>query len=134
MKKPKSKQPKFEIIYNPYHLAEDDSFDSELQRYIDDENAKFVRNDLVFYRAFQIIRTTNRGLRLIAALNNHMELKMGDIVIDDHDNHYEVKGFEMIRMVSGTFPEWYRIISFVVLQGTAENIGEYFAKQNIIKE
>ena len=134
MKKPKPKQPKFEIIYNPYHLNDDDDFDSELKRYIDDENAMYVKNELVFYRAFQIIRTTIKGHRLIAALNNQIELKMGDMVVDDHDNRYEVRGFEMIRLVSGTFPNWYRIISFVVLQGATDNIGEYFAKQNIIKE
>lgn len=134
MKKPKPKQFKFEIVYDPYNLKEDDTFDSMLKRYIDDENVQFVRNELVYYRAFQIIRTTFRGNRLIVALSNQIELKLGDIIIDDHDNTYEVKGFEMIRLVSGTFPDWYRIISFVLLRGNAENIGEYFAKQNIIKE
>ena len=34
MKKPKPKQPKFEIIYNPYHLNDDDDFDIELKRYM----------------------------------------------------------------------------------------------------
>ena len=134
MKKPKPKQPKFEIIYNPYHLNDDDDFDIELKRYIDDENAMYVRTELVFYRAFQIIRTTIRRHRLIAVLNNQIDLKMGDMVVDDHDNHYEVRGFEMIRLVSKTFPDWYRIITFVVLRGATENIGEYFAKQNINKE
>ncbi len=134
MKKHKDKQPKFEIIYAPYKYTDDDSFDVMLKRYINDDNAMFVKNELAYYRAFQIIRTMIKGHRLIVALSNQIDLHLGDKVIDDRKNEYEVKGFEMIRLVTGTFPEWYRIISFVMLQGTTENVGEYFAKQIIIKE
>ena len=133
MKKSKPQKPKFEIIYEPYRFADNDTFDDMLKRYINDDNMSFQK-ELVYYRAFQIIRTTIKGHRLIVALRNQIALKIGDTVIDDHENEYVVKGFEMIRLVSGTFPEWYKIISFVVLQGTTENVGEYFAKQNINKE
>ena len=133
MKKSKPKKPKFEIIYEPYRFADNDTFDDMLKRYINDDNMSFQK-ELVYYRAFQIIRTTFKGHRLIVALRNQIALKIGDTVIDDHENEYVVKGFEMMRLVSGTFPEWYKIISFVVLQGTTENVGEYFAKQNINKE
>lgn len=133
MKKSKPKKPKFEIIYEPYRFADNDTFDNMLKRYIYDDNMTFQK-ELVYYRAFQIIRTTIKGHRLIVALSNQIALELGDTVIDDHENEYVVKGFEMIRLVSGTFPEWYKTISFVVLQGTTENVGEYFAKQNINKE
>ena len=133
MKKHKLKQPKFEVIYEPYRFADNDTFGDMLKRYINDD-AMSIQKDLVYYRAFQIIRTTIKGHRLIVALSNQIALKLGDTVIDDRENEYVVKGFEMIRLVSGTFPEWYKIISFIVLQGTTENVGGYFAKQNIIKE
>ena len=130
MKKHK-KQPVFEIIYDPYRYVADDTFDVKLQRYIDDADAVYVQNGRSYYRAFTIIRTTVKGQRLIAALSNKISLTIDDSVIDDRGNGYVVKGIKLIRLLSDAFPEWYKIISFVILQGMTENVGEYFAKQDM---
>lgn len=129
MKKAKPKQPQFEIIYDPYRVNKDDTFDDLLQRYIEDGKKSIIKNEAVFFHSFQIIKTTVKGHHLIVALDNQMKLAIGNKVIDDHNNVYEVIGFEMVRFVTGTFPDWYTIISFVVLQGNAEKIGTYFSKQ-----
>jgi len=120
---------KYEIIYEPYRLTATDTFDDMLKRFIDHDNSLLIQDDLIYYQAFQIIRTTINGHCLIVALSNQIELRLGDKVIDNHNNTFEVKGFEMVRLSSGSFPNWYNILSFVMLQGNTENVGEFFAKQ-----
>lgn len=56
-----------------------------------------------------------------------MNLHLEDTLIDEKGNLFSVKGFEMIRLNSDTFPEWYLKISFISITGEIENIGNYLA-------
>lgn len=120
------KKSSFIILYDPYSQKINDTFDEKLKRYIEDNGKTITIENTTYNKAFEIIQLGNN--KTIAALNNQMNLKINDTIIDNHGNEYIVDGFEMIRLLSETFPEWYKILSYVKIKGNFENIGEYFTK------
>ncbi len=126
MKKNKTKKKKtVEILYDPYRLEENEDFSVVLQRYIDSSDKTININGVVYYQALKIINMYNR---LIAALDNRINLKINDTVIDELGNEYIVKEFAMLRILCD-IPEWHKYISFVRLEGSSENMGKYFTKK-----
>lgn len=121
---------KFEIFYNPYQLNNDDDTATMFNRYCNDTERVTEIDGIVFFKAFQIIKTNIKGHRLIVGLSTEINLRIGDKIYDDCNNEYEVKGIEMIRFAAN-IPYWYLKMTFTVLSGNPENVGKYFAKQKI---
>ncbi|MBQ2823354.1 MAG: hypothetical protein IJF18_02115 [Oscillospiraceae bacterium] len=121
----------FEFLYAPYSETVHDDFALIYDRYKTDPKSTIEINGITFYHALQIIRTNIRGRALIAALDNRLDLKINDILIDENGKEYIVKGFEMLRF-QGDIPEWYSKISMVALIGDVDNVGCYFAKKYIV--
>ena len=127
-KKRKDKKPGFRIIYDPYRVKENDSFDDMLPRYLDDADRVYKLNDLTFYKAFQIFDIFVGKRKTIVVLSTEIgNLRLGDVLLDNNSNEYRITEFEMFRMWS-SIPDWYMKISFLALSGPEDNIGEYFAK------
>lgn len=120
----------FEIIYNPYSIGDSDRFDDIYIRWQNDDNSVIIINGINYYRALQIVKFPYYKNGIIIALSRVMNLKIGDIIVDENGNEYEIKCFEMIRFVSD-IPDWYMKISFAVVTYNSEKIGEYFAKKII---
>ena len=110
------KKSSFIILYDPYSQKINDTFDEKLKRYIEDNGKTITIENTTYNKAFEIIQLGNN--KTIAALNNQMNLKINDTIINNHGNEYIVDGFEMIRLLSETFPEWYKILSYVKIKGT----------------
>lgn len=68
----------------------------------------------------------------VAVLDNDMQLRMNDILIDENGNTFTVKGFEMFRFVTNEFPDWYLKISFVMLEGDFNNMGDYLSHKDTV--
>lgn len=121
----------FEFLYDPYSETDHDDFALIYNRYKTDTKSTIEINGIIFYHALQIIRTNIRGHALIAALDNRLDLKINDILIDENGKEYIAKGFEMLRF-QGDIPEWYSKISMAALIGDVDNVGHYFAKKYIV--
>lgn len=118
----------FEILYDPYSNLTDDSTLQLFHNYLNDKNAIVKIQNRRYYHALQIFLVkTTKQVKVIAFLDNKLQLKTGDSVIDENDNIFIVKGFAMIRF-NCDIPDWYKKASFVELSGNYYNIGHYFAK------
>ena len=49
-------------------------------------------------------------------------------LIDENGKIYNIKGFEMIRISTENFPDWYSKLCFVSLDGDPYSIGDYLAR------
>ena len=56
------------------------------------------------------------------------ELRVGDVLIEEHDHEFVIKAFEMIRF-AGDVPKWYLKVSNIAIQGKDYSIGEYLSKK-----
>lgn len=129
MKKSKQKKKKvIEILYDPYRLEENEDFSVIFRRYIDSPDKTININGVVFYHALQILDLKIKGHFLLTALDNRLNLRINDTVIDELGNEYIVKGVEMPHFL-GEIPEWHTYISFVNLEGSPDNMGKYFTKK-----
>lgn len=126
-KRKSSSKLSFQLLYDPYSTGTDDNTVQIFHCYMNDKNAVIEINEKTYYRALQIfILNTNKKM-LIAFLDNKLNLKINDSVIDDNNNIFIVKSFAMIRFTCD-IPEWYTKASFVELSGEYESIGHYFTK------
>ncbi|MDE6592796.1 MAG: hypothetical protein K2K57_07030 [Oscillospiraceae bacterium] len=128
MKKKSKNECTIEILYEPYKLEENESFSVIFERYMDSSDKTTEINGVVFYHALKILDLKIRGHFLLIALDNRLNLRINDTVIDELGNEYIVKGVEMPHF-SGEFPEWHTYISFVNLDGSPDNMGKYFTKK-----
>lgn len=128
MKKKFKKDITIDVLYNPYSLGENENFSVIFERYMDSSDKTTEINGVVFYHALQILDLKIRGHFLLAALDNRINLKINDTVIDELGNEYIVKEFAMLRILCD-IPEWHKYISFVRLEGSSENMGKYFTKK-----
>ncbi len=136
MKKSKRQADDFHIetIYDPYCKSSDDTFDEIYQRYLEDNNRIIERNGLIYYKAAQIYKLTIcNGNSLEVALPWKINPKKNCIIVDENGNQYEYRGCEMMSF-RREIPEWHFKMVFAILSFPEGNIGEYFAKQTIIKE
>lgn len=122
-----SRKSDFKMIYSPYSRNTDEDISVLFDEYSKDKNAVVSIENKTYYRAIQIFSLIIRKEKLIALLDINMKLSVGDIVIDDNDNEYVVKGFAMLSFRCD-IPDWYTKASFIELSGRYENIRHYFAK------
>lgn len=136
MKKSKRQDNDFhtETIYDPYCKSSDDTFDEIYQRYLEDNNRIIERNGLIYYKAAQIYKLTicnENSLEVVLPWKINPEKNC--IIVDENGNQYEYQGCKMMSF-RGEIPEWHFKMVFAILSFPEGNIGEYFAKQTIIKE
>lgn len=128
MKKSKTKKTSgLTLIKSPYEQDEKKSIEVFYEEYITDPEGIIESNGLTYYKVIQLIQIKAGRTISIVTLDTKMNLRLGDTLIDEKGNLFTVKGFEMIRLNSDTFPEWYLKISFVSITGDIENIGDYLA-------
>lgn len=127
MKKSKVKKTSDLIIKSIYEQNEKKSIQELYEEYITDPEGIIEVDGLTYYRIIQLVQIQARKIISVVALDTKMNLRMGDTLIDEKGNLFTVKGFEMIRLNSDSFPEWYLKISFVSITGDIENIGDYLA-------
>ena len=122
-----SRKSDFKMIYSPYSRNTVEDISVLFDEYSKDKNAVVSIENKTYYRAIQIFSLIIRKEKLIALLDINMKLSVGDIVIDDNDNEYVVKGFAMLSFRCD-IPDWYTKASFIELSDRYENIGHYFSK------
>lgn len=118
----------FRPIHQPYMENESDTLGMQYQRYLADLDRKLEMNGHIYYKIIEAFAFQVGNIKMLVVLDNEMMLRMGDTLIDENEKTYEVKGFEMIRFVDATFPDWYLKVSHVALDGDVENIGNYVAR------
>ena len=126
-KRKSSSKLSFQLLYDPYSTGTDDNTVQLFHCYMNDKNAVIEINEKTYYRALQIFILNTKKKMLIAFLDNKLNLKINDSVIDDNNNIFIVKSFAMIRFTCD-IPDWYTKASFVELSGEYESIGHYFTK------
>lgn len=116
------------MIYNPYSYSDSDTMTEIFTRYLEDSDIICDIDNYIFYKAIQIF-CIHIGCRkkLIAILNNKMNLKTGSKLVDELGNEFEVMGFEMFSF-SCEIPDWYCQFCFARISPEYDTIGAYFAK------
>lgn len=117
----------FQLLYDPYSTGTNDNTVQLFHCYMNDKNAVIEINEKTYYRALQILILNTNKKMLIAFLDNKLNLKINDSVVDNNNNIFIVKDFAMIRFTCD-IPDWYTKASFVELSGEYESIGHYFTK------
>lgn len=113
-------------ICTPYEFA-GKSLNEQTDAYLNDTNAIVDIDGLVYYRAVQIdLFTRGNKTSLVVFLDYQINVRIGDYLIDDYDNQYQVTGFPTYRLTLDA--RWNKAIHGVILSGNIENIGQYFAK------
>ena len=97
------------------------------ERYLQDDKAIIKIDEKNYYRALEIVQIRDNNTVEIA-VDNKLNLKTGDILVDDNDNEYVVRDCPFFCFRGG-IPEWHSNISIVVIQGNIDSIGHYFTKQ-----
>lgn len=135
MKKSKRQADDFRIetIYDPYRKSAHDTFDEIYQRYLDDDDKVFEMDGLTYYKAAEITKfTIHNEISLEVVLPWDIRPENNGIIVDENGNQYKYMGCEMMSFRE-RIPEWYFKMVFAILSFSDGDIGEYFAKQNIIK-
>lgn len=127
MKKSKTKKTSDLIMKSPYEQDGKKSIQELYEEYITDPEGIIEVDGLSYYKIIQLIQIQAGKIVSVVALDTKMNLRLKDTLIDEKGNTFTVKGFEMIRLNSDTFPEWYLKISFISITGDIENMGDYLA-------
>ena len=115
----------------PYESESTDTIEIQYHRYLEDKDRILEICAERYFKIIQLWILDVKTTYLIAALDNEMKLKIGDLLYDENGEEFMVISFEMLHLSTSSIPDWYWKISFVVLDGNAENVGEYMCKKNI---
>ena len=118
----------FNRIKTPYMLDESDTLQTVFERYTKDTNAVFETEDHIYYKIIECYHFKTKISTILVALDIKMDLKLSDKLIDENGKIYNIKGFEMIRISTENFPDWYSKLCFVSLDGDPYSIGDYLAR------
>lgn len=130
MKKSKRKQEiTFRNIRSPYKIEGlSDSTNDFYQRYLQDEETIIELDGLTYYKVIDLCEFRIKEATALVTLDFRMELRVGDVLVDEKGHKFNVISFEMIKFCSDVFPEWYLKINPVVVDGDPYSMGEYLAK------
>lgn len=116
-------------IKTPYRIEGDSNSVSDYyQRYNKDENAVLEINGRTYYKIIELYEFKVKSVSILSLVDIRMNLKIDDKLIDENGEKYNVKSFEMFRLSTAEFPDWYLKIVFVALDGDPYKIGDYLAK------
>ncbi len=114
-------------IHNPYQCKENNSIGIIYSKYINDKNRLMIKDNRTFYKVLQSFLFQIKTTDILALVDKKMNLHINDILIDENNNTYKVKAFEMINFNCTDFPEWYTKITPVLLSGNPNTMGEFLA-------
>lgn len=120
----------FKLLKCPYRKNDNENMSLIYERYKKDTYNIIQLDEQTFYKIIECYEFHTKSSNLLVVLDNQMQLRIGDTLIDENDNIYGVKAFEMFRFMGNDFPEWYLKISFVAINGNIEKIGDHLAKVN----
>lgn len=118
----------FKLLKCPYRKTYNENMSSIYERYKKDTYNIIQLGEQTFYKIIECYEFHTKSSNLLVALDNQMQLRIGDTLIDENDNIYDIKAFEMFRLSGNNFPEWYLKISFVAIKGDIKKIGDHLAK------
>ncbi|MBQ6717671.1 MAG: hypothetical protein IJN22_02115 [Clostridia bacterium] len=118
----------FKKLKSPYMFEETESLSAIFQRYLEDTNSVFEVSGLTYYKIIECFEFKIKDKTTLVTLDSKMDLKLEDKLIDENGITYNIKAFEMFRLSTAIFPDWYLKICFVALDGDPYNIGDYLAR------
>lgn len=118
----------FKEVKSPYKVRNTDTWNDIYQRYTEDNDKIFEKDELTYYRIIECREFKINSMSMLVTLDYKMNLKVNDKLIDENGVTYDIKGFEMFRISIDEFPEWYSKVTFVLLDGNPYGIGYYLAR------
>ena len=127
--KKKSQKTTFGNFYSPYDNDMEDTMTDWYEAYQSDLDKFLVISGRSYFKIihrceFYIYNTPT----LLVSFESTEELRIGDILIDEHGREFVIKAFEMIRFAENV-PEWYLKVSNIAIQGKDYSIGKYLSKK-----
>ena len=117
------------MLKNPY-TTNNETIAQIYQHYVNDPDSIMHKNGAAYYKVIQLFQLSLVGNKTIsiAVLDNKMQLRLNDELVDENENCFQIVGFEMFRLSTDEFPDWYLKISFVSIEGDINALGSYLAK------
>ena len=129
MKKTKKKSFSIRPIKKPYFIDElNNDISSIYQRYLDDKESIINKNGLTYFKIIELFEFNSKDANILVLLDSRINLNNGDVLIDENSIEYSFIRFEMIRIFDVNFPDLYKKLHFVALNGDINSIGNYLAK------
>ena len=129
MKKTKKKSFSIRPIKKPYFIDElNNDISSIYQRYLDDKESIINKNGLTYFKIIELFEFNRKDANILVLLDSRINLNYGDVLIDENSIEYSFIRFEMFRIFDVNFPDWYKKLHFVALNGDINSIGNYLAK------
>ena len=129
MKKTKKKSFSIRPIKKPYFIDElNNDISSIYQRYLDDKESIINKNGLTYFKIIELFEFNRKDANILVLLDSRINLNYGDVLIDENSIEYSFIRFEMIRIFDVNFPDLYKKLHFVALNGDINSIGNYLAK------
>lgn len=130
--KPEKRGSIFGKFHSPYMSNESISLDDCYQAYKQDPDRIVEIDGQVYSKIISYCRFYGYDdVSFHIVWKSPVEIRLHDVLIDEHSNEYKVRHFEMIRFASAEIPEWYLNAIPMVITGNCEEIGNYLAKKQV---
>ena len=134
MKKTKKNSFSIRPIKKPYFIDElNNDISSIYQRYLDDKESIISKNGLTYFKIIELFEFNSKDANILVLLDSRINLNNGDVLIDENSIEYSFIRFEMIRIFDVNFPDLYKKLHFVALNGDINSIGNYLSKVQMDK-
>ncbi len=120
----------FGNFFSPYMTDEKTDIDSWYEEYKNDPDKTITIDGCIYYKIIYRCEFYHKEpYSLIVFIDSIEGLQLNDILVDENNHEYTIKGFEMISFTK--IPEWYPRTVPMLITGTTYNIGNYLTKKTI---
>jgi len=128
MKKKKHSKLTIRTLRSPYQTKKNDTFKDRIQKYIDDPEHIVSIDHRIFYKIMELteLRIEGRSFSMLAHVDRKLNLRIGDILIDENLQTFTFAGYAMMNYVHDQYPECLQV-NDLLLEGDPLTIGEYLA-------
>lgn len=119
----------FGNFYSPYMTEDKIDIDSWYEDYKKDPNKTLIIDSYIYNKIIYRCEFYHKEpYSLIVLIDSVEGLQINDVLIDENNHEYVIKGFEMYSFIKT--PEWYPRTLPMLITGSTYNIGSYLRKKN----
>lgn len=119
--------------YSPYESNENRNMDEWYSAYLSDPKRTYKQDGLTYSKIiYRFDFYQNGEYGKIVFIEAQELIKIGNILVDEHNREFVVSGFNMHIRFMDNIPAWYLKVIPIQILGKTSNIGDYLTlKQNI---
>ena len=120
----------FGNFFSPYMTDGKTDVDLWYEEYKNDPDKTITIDGCIYHKIiYKCEFYRKEPYSLIVFIDSIEGLQLNDVLVDENNHEYTIKGFEMLRFTK--IPEWYPRTSPMLITGSTYNIGNYLTKKTI---